>query len=783
MKIKRIKIDDFGCLSGRSFDLSPTFNLVMGDNESGKSTLLAFIKFIFYGLPRKTQENAAERERSLSWSNNTAAGSITFTTDGGNTYTVERRVTRRMGEKRESTSESIRIIDEATGLEVHKGEIPGELFLGVPAPVFESTCFMRQAGVTSINADDLGSALENILMSADESLDLQRSLDRLDGARKLLLHKNGKGGSLYELECDVEDLSFRLSGAKADYARILTKTDEVNERHREALEKRRELDKLEDVYSAITKAATVKRFDALHENENILKEIENEERALTESNSSKDGFLPDADYTASLSSALSAYTSAKSECEKAEKALYAVKAEKEREENREVIKCPLSADEIRSKGGADRICADVEASFAAAEKKKSSGKTFTVGAVALIIVGLAIGALALAIPMMPLLFGGIGCAAVGVAFALIGALSLTSSKKLSEKAEKALSELSPDTDRSVKERISALRRVLLSSFEKEGALRALDSKLAMASSAFELRLADLDGAEKNAEALMNKWKRGDGNISEALEGTISAAREFISLHREVSARLMEAKSRTESLKKELDGINEADLRARVPAAALEAYEKGDENNVIRRRKFCSDALRSMNERAHEAEKELMRLENETENPARLSSMLEETKKKYEAEKLKYDAIILAAEALTEAGENIRSSVSPLLRKSAEEYMATLTGGKYSSMGIGGDYSMTADTRPVDLLSAGTKDSAYISLRLALLDVIFTSERPFLAVDEALAQLDDGRAAAALRLLSSYCEGGGQCILFTCHTREEKLMNGIDTAEKAEIIKL
>ena len=772
MKITNIKIDDFGCLSGRSFDLSPTFNLVMGDNESGKSTLLAFIKFIFYGLPRKTQENVAERERSLSWNSNTAAGSITFTTDGGETYTVERRVTRRMGEKRESSSESMRIIDEATGLEVHKGAIPGELFLGVPAPVFESTCFMRQAGVTSINTDDLGSALENILMSADESLDLQKALDRLDDARKLLLHKNGKRGSLYELECDAQDLSFRLSCAKADYAKILSKTDEVNERHREALEKRRELDKLEDIYAAITKAATVKRFDALHQSENHLEKIENEEKALTDSNSSKEGFLPDADYTAALSSALSAYTSAKSEFEKAETALEAVKAEKERENGKETDACPLSADEIRSKGGADRICADIEDAFSAAEKKKNSGKTFIIGAVALIIVGLAIGALALAIPMMPLLFGGIGCAAVGGALSFIGAFSLTTAKKLAEKAEKALSEISPDTDRSVKERISALRRVLLSSFEREGALRALDSKLAMASSAYELRLNDLEAAEKRAVALMDKWRRADGDITNALEKTISEAREFTARHREISVKLMEAKSRTESLKKELDGINEADLRARVPAAALEAYEKGDENNVIRRRKFCSDALRSMNERAHEAEKELMRLENETENPARLSSMLEETKKKYEAEKLKYDAIILAAEALTEAGENIRSSVSPLLRKSAEEYMADLTGGKYSSMGIGGDYSMTAGTRPVDLLSAGTKDSAYMSLRLALLDVIFRGEKPFLAVDEALAQLDDGRAEAALRLLSSYCEGGGQCILFTCHTREEKLLADI-----------
>jgi len=76
MKIEKINISDFGCLSGRSFELSSGFNLIRGDNESGKSTLLEFIKFIFYGLPRKTQEDAAVRERSISWKNAYSAGHL-----------------------------------------------------------------------------------------------------------------------------------------------------------------------------------------------------------------------------------------------------------------------------------------------------------------------------------------------------------------------------------------------------------------------------------------------------------------------------------------------------------------------------------------------------------------------------------------------------------------------------------------------------------------------------------------------------------------------------------
>ena len=771
MKITNIKIDDFGCISKKSFDLSSTFNLVVGDNESGKSTLLAFIKFIFYGLPRKTQENQAERERSFSWRDGTAAGSITFTVDSGKTYTVERRVSRRMGEKRESISETLRIVDESTGEEVHSGSVPGELFLGVPVSVFESTCFIRQAGVTNIDGGDVGSALENILMSADESIDLQKSLDKLDASRKLLLHKNGKGGSLYELECQVSDLSERLEGAKTDYINILAKTDEVSERKRETLEKRRELDKLDDIFAAISKAAQVRRFDTLHECESELISIENEFDSLCKSNASGDGFLPNAEYVASLIQSHTAYTSASEEYDRALSLLNSANAEKEAELGKDQARSPLSADEIRDRGGVDKICGEIENLFARSKKKKKAGTTLWVTFGALLAAG---GAAAVVF-----MLAGIGLIAISALLAILGATSLSASKKAREKANAKLTEFGFED-------VEALRAALLLCLEKEDILRSLDSKIALARSTADLRKSDLEQASARAASLIEKWKKVEiVNIDTSLSETEAQAREFVGQYNATAAKIAEMKSRIASLKSELDGINEADLRARVPAVALEAYERGDESQVLRKRKFCSEALRAMNERAHEAEKELMRLENESENPARLSAMLEEARKKYENEKFKLDAIVMAADALSAAGNSVRNTISPQLRATAEKYMSALTEGKYRGVGIGGDYSMTAKSdaagsRAVDLLSAGTKDSAYISLRLALLEVIFQSEIPFLAVDEALAQLDDRRAAAALRMLTSYCENGGQCILFTCHSREEKLLEDI---AKTEIIRL
>ena len=59
MKILEIYAEDFGCLSDRRFTFGDGFNLIEGANESGKSTLLALLRFLFYGFPRRAGAEGA----------------------------------------------------------------------------------------------------------------------------------------------------------------------------------------------------------------------------------------------------------------------------------------------------------------------------------------------------------------------------------------------------------------------------------------------------------------------------------------------------------------------------------------------------------------------------------------------------------------------------------------------------------------------------------------------------------------------------------------------------
>ena len=70
MYIEKIHIDTFGKLRDVDIELDCGMNIFEGPNESGKSTVAQFIKFVLYGM------NSRERERMVSWQTGGAAGSF-----------------------------------------------------------------------------------------------------------------------------------------------------------------------------------------------------------------------------------------------------------------------------------------------------------------------------------------------------------------------------------------------------------------------------------------------------------------------------------------------------------------------------------------------------------------------------------------------------------------------------------------------------------------------------------------------------------------------------------
>ena len=75
MKIIKLDIIEFGGLTDRHYTLGEGLNIFCGDNESGKSTLWAFVKFMLYGLPNK--KGHPERIKGINRSTHRACGAMT----------------------------------------------------------------------------------------------------------------------------------------------------------------------------------------------------------------------------------------------------------------------------------------------------------------------------------------------------------------------------------------------------------------------------------------------------------------------------------------------------------------------------------------------------------------------------------------------------------------------------------------------------------------------------------------------------------------------------------
>ena len=90
MRINNLKINSFGKLNNRDLEFGK-FNLIYGDNEAGKSTLLNYIMHMFYGMNKsKSLKSNSDYDRFCPWNSNDFSGQINYDLDDGSNYRVYR---------------------------------------------------------------------------------------------------------------------------------------------------------------------------------------------------------------------------------------------------------------------------------------------------------------------------------------------------------------------------------------------------------------------------------------------------------------------------------------------------------------------------------------------------------------------------------------------------------------------------------------------------------------------------------------------------------------------
>lgn len=769
MKIIELNIIQFGKFKDKIFNLDEGFNLVKGDNESGKSTLLGFIKFVLYGVGRKNPNIAVgDRERAVSWNTGFAAGSIVIEHIDGKKYRIERN-------GRETAkgnyNDKAKIFDLSIGEYVLEGEIPGEVFLGINAQAYDSMCNIKQLEAVAVTPDAVRGVIDNLLSSGDENTNVQSALKMLDTERRRLLHTNGKGGLVYESETALDKLVSEYKGAKILENEKIKNHDELDRVIVALAKAKDEFDVAQRMCDVHDDVLRLKKFDTLSEYKKEAEELSKKSSELDLS-AGFDTARADYEYAARIKSLASSLDRS---------ALALEGAKKELSETETALSKMSSSD---SKGFAEIIDEFGTPSAAvmhlASKKKKrsSTGLYLTVCGVASAM--LFAFALAIAFAMNNIA----GASTVGFIGLVLLILAITFYKKYAS----AKSEIVSFMDKMGKDYCSKNEEKILSSLEEfygnisertrlSNAKESAKFRLGMANDAY---LADLSAASGIAQEL--NISCSDSELSKNLLSAAESMNSYLVKRAAIDAQIRENQALTTSLKSELERYSERDLRAKITPEIIEKIEKIPFEQLKAERDSALYKTNQYNQYKASIERNLAATGNKR-SADDIFPEIEDEKERLATLKLRLDAVKLASEVIESASSDLKSDVTPRIRANAESNLSTMTSGKYSELYIDDNMGLSVfvggATRPIDSLSKGSLDAAYFSVRLALLQTLLAEKNPPIYMDETLSQLDDGRAKNTLKLVMEYSKNA-QCILFTCQNRDLELAKEIGNVNLIEL---
>lgn len=774
MKITEIHIKCFGKL--KNFTLRPTagVNIIYGENESGKTTVMSFLKAMFYGM------NSETRRRYEPWDGGQPGGTVEFELDDGKTFLLSR--TFGANKTEDQLTLFNRTLAESVILPV--GQEPGVLVLGMNVKSFVNTLFIGQSGVTVEGENsEITQKLINLASAGDEHISKGEVEKRLTAAASVLDSKKSTA-----ILPELRKQRHELLESRSDMQKALVATDELRDElalaysRRNSLTKEREF--LDNASGRLQMQAELDEIDRIIAQKQTVAALETECADLDTVFSGERGemmthFLEDA-----------------GQLIEEEQIKQAVIEEKQREytelkKNGENIdRGKLKLTKVVNKypkeimGAFERYDTlmrdkrDIEQALESAEQEKSRmGDTMLVLVVcaAVILSSVVLGVVA---HWVFYLVGIIAVVSI-VAYLTIYKKGVkvegfSDERTELDNIEEDLRQLNLDMqpifelfavsnmeqfDREYKEIESLQKQYLEYRTQKQTLRKEVESLM-----------DDLDDIHARLRERLAEYHEVDSN-EEALS-IISRLSEMKKRHDERQAELTAARqSYREMLKgRDFDEVEERGKQLRGDIN-LDVPDNFTSEKINAKLRSTEEKLNELNQQIIRQETELSMRPYSEQDVLGVTEELKTLAKRMEHYEFELDALNEAQIALTEAFEEMKLDFGPLVNYRAKRILSGMIGDGYSAVFIDNKLTPsvtpagTDDPRSCDVLSAGTCDQIYLALRLALSGLMSDETLPVM-LDDAFVQFDDERMEKALGFIGSDNAVGelGQVILFTCHKR-------------------
>ncbi len=821
MKINRIHIDNFGKLSDLDLDLKDGINTLLENNGWGKSTLVSFIRIMFYGMNGDgKKKNLRENDRKLysPWNGNTFGGSIEFETSKG-----KYELTRTFGaQEKNDTFSLIDIVTNKESKEYSQEDI-GEKLFGIDADSYRKTSYISHDGIKYTGA---GSEISSRISASPQGEDIA-NYDRAQEKMKDYLNSHSPqkvNGSLSRQKSEISaleqvckrkpDLEKRLSDEKKNLSEICETIKGLKGRKKVLEDNRKSI--LRDKEKALGKQTYFEKKN----------ELERRKKTSAEILESLGGSLPGEDRIGLLREKTEEIErlSAKAETVLSEsmgerferlKAKFGDSIPDRDELQTHIDEMEIVSNMVHGISIAEeQIGRDTEelervrrenAEAAEIAAKEAAGRSLTakrfilIGIILILITAAVLAAFllhSLKVPEIPIYIIAAVLFAAGIVFIATGAVR--------KKAAQHSRAFTVDTSGEIfiMDKIEALK--------KEKRDREAKQKNAEESVRAYLAGFDIEYCRADAETILYSIKSDSADYREMLKEEAvrkNAADELMQKGRNLAesirsdlleigagieneiffpGRYSEIKSILEELRSKTDRYRASTAETeRAERELVDFFEKNpdfdpdnlpDTEDSDSKSEMIEAELENItvqfDEKSRERDSAYRRiedLENELEDLGAQSEELETRKEQYEAEKKQYDIVSVTKELLTEAKDSLVSRYMAPLRCSFEKYYDILKDSCDKSEGK--DYLIDTNLeirkkelgnyRDIAAMSDGYGDIVGLCMRAAFLDVMYKDEKPVVLMDDPFSNLDEDNIRWGGRFLELLAENY-QIIYLTCH---------------------
>lgn len=762
MKINSLYISAFGGIKDLKLDFAEGFNVIYGNNEGGKSTLMAFIKMMFYGSERGSAAISKNiRKKYTPWDGSPMAGSIDFE-HKGKVYRLEKEF------RSSNSTDKTTLIDSLGNRKTVPGDI-GTEFFSVTLPAFERSVFIGQFGFPesdSAAVSELNSKLSNIAFTGDEAVSLEGVFSKLQKAKLSLMSKSGKAGIYDKNILSLKETELRLE--KAEYIQQNIKSAKEN-----ANERAKEIETLQNKTAILKEQVAFEEDARKAEKLKEYLELKAQLDSLNENLKLADGSIIDEMYLRSLKFCISKYSSAEAKAYEKQNQIGLIKQSLESgadlgeatpeakvQLEQEIEKLQNTQKENTEKAQA------LKAAINTLDLNAQKFGVFKKRGILCLMPGLLMIASATVLGLFNFIIPAAISGIAGLISAALGIVFLSQSVKLNqflaqiEEAQKKLSEINgKDFNTEI--------------FEKRVKLEAITTALNSNTSVIEKQKELLAEAESELAELLATVQAEKAELVKNVERykpftTVEAMNADLEEISQICIRQKEIKNNLNFIAKDLGNISYPEAAKKLEELKTRSPEADTDFDALKQDLENLTAI--LGEKRTELATLLAEIgaaERGAENPELLRTEISALAEKTSKQKEFCDALDIAMEVLNDSYAELRSGFGSVLESRSAEIFSKLTKGKYSDMTVSDSFDIGVTemgvfgNREIGYLSSGTADQAYLSLRLALSSLMSGDEPLPLLLDDALAQYDSERCRTALEFLKEYSENS-QILMFTCH---------------------